>query len=134
MREAPVGWQCEGCVRQGARVAPTTRYRPMDTRIGRRVTPVVAVVIAINVAVFIWEETNFNQVVTKYAMWPAAIHHGQWYRLITAAFLHANFFHILFNMMTLAIIGAPVEAALGGSVSSPCTSSPPSAGRWRPTC
>jgi membrane associated rhomboid family serine protease len=113
MREAPVGWQCEACVRQGARVSPTTRYRPPDTRIGRRVTPVVAGLIAVNVAVFIWEETRFDNIVSRFAMWPLGIHHGQWYRLITAAFLHANFFHILFNMLTLAIIGSPVEAALG---------------------
>jgi membrane associated rhomboid family serine protease len=41
------------------------------------------------------------------------VHHGQWYRLITAAFLHASFEHILFNMITLAIIGSAVEAELG---------------------
>jgi membrane associated rhomboid family serine protease len=113
MREAPVGWQCDACVREGARGAPTTRYRPPDTRIGRRVTPVVALLIALNVGVFIWEETRFNEVISRFAMWPIGIHHGQWYRLVTAAFLHANFYHILFNMLGLAIIGSPVEAALG---------------------
>ena len=46
-------------------------------------------------------------------MWPAAVHHGQWYRLLTAPFLHANIEHILFNMLTLAIVGSPVEAELG---------------------
>ena len=49
----------------------------------------------------------------RFAMWPAAVHHGQWYRLFTAAFLHANIEHILFNMLTLAIVGSPVEAELG---------------------
>ncbi|MYX45095.1 rhomboid family intramembrane serine protease, partial [Streptomyces sp. SID89] len=38
---------------------------------------------------------------------------GQWYRLITAMFLHANYFHILFNMLSLWWIGGPLEAALG---------------------
>jgi membrane associated rhomboid family serine protease len=46
-------------------------------------------------------------------MWPTAVHHGQWYRLFTAPFLHANIEHILFNMLTLAVIGSPVEAELG---------------------
>lgn len=116
MREAPVGWQCDACVRHGARMAPTTHYRPTrsSTGIGRRITPVVGVLIAINVAVFIWEETRFNNVIERFAMWPDGIHYrGQWYRLITSAFLHANFFHILFNMVSLAIIGPAVEVALG---------------------
>ncbi len=46
-------------------------------------------------------------------MWPEAVHHGQWYRLLTAAFLHANIEHIFFNMVILAIVGSPVEAEVG---------------------
>ena len=33
--------------------------------------------------------------------------------MLTAAFLHANFFHILFNMMALLIVGPPIERAIG---------------------
>jgi membrane associated rhomboid family serine protease len=81
----------------------------------------------INVAVYIWEMASHagvyvyqganipcgNTVECRFAMWPAAVHHGQWYRLLTAPFLHANIEHILFNMVTLAIVGSPVEAELG---------------------
>ncbi|MGC9013962.1 MAG: rhomboid family intramembrane serine protease [Thermoproteota archaeon] len=38
---------------------------------------------------------------------------SQWYRLITSMFLHADFFHILFNMYFLYIFGRAVEEALG---------------------
>jgi membrane associated rhomboid family serine protease len=38
---------------------------------------------------------------------------GGWWRLITAAFLHANIIHIGFNMWVLWAIGAPVETYLG---------------------
>jgi len=38
---------------------------------------------------------------------------GEWYRLITAAFLHANLFHLGMNMFVLWIVGAPVEQAIG---------------------
>src|SRR5881227_4242261 len=38
---------------------------------------------------------------------------GDWWRLITAAFLHASLIHIGFNMYFLWFAGAPVEAALG---------------------
>jgi membrane associated rhomboid family serine protease len=38
---------------------------------------------------------------------------GQYYRLITSAFLHAGILHILFNMFALAQIGPVLEQALG---------------------
>ncbi|WP_229858937.1 rhomboid family intramembrane serine protease, partial [Streptomyces anandii] len=38
---------------------------------------------------------------------------GQWYRLLTAMFLHGSYLHILFNMLSLWWIGGPLEAALG---------------------
>jgi membrane associated rhomboid family serine protease len=128
MREAPVGWQCTNCVRQDSRQAPVTRWRPARPgRLGNtRLTPVVTGLIVINVAVYIWEMTSHagtyvfqnvpcrgNTVECRLAMWPVAVHHGEWYRLLTAPFLHANIEHILFNMVTLAIIGSPVEAELG---------------------
>jgi membrane associated rhomboid family serine protease len=39
--------------------------------------------------------------------------HGEWWRLITAAFLHASILHIGLNMYVLWIIGGPVEQYLG---------------------
>lgn len=41
------------------------------------------------------------------------IAHGQWYRLLSAMFLHGSYIHILFNMLSLWWIGGPLEAALG---------------------
>jgi membrane associated rhomboid family serine protease len=38
---------------------------------------------------------------------------GEWWRLVTAAFLHANLIHIGFNMLALYWFGAPVEEYLG---------------------
>jgi membrane associated rhomboid family serine protease len=38
---------------------------------------------------------------------------GEWWRLITAAFLHGSVIHIAMNMVVLWIIGAPVEEAIG---------------------
>jgi membrane associated rhomboid family serine protease len=129
MREAPVGWQCAACVHDDSKRAPVTRWRPTNRgRLGNtRVTPVVLSLIVINVVVYFWEMASHaglfvyrgvaypcsNVAECRFAMWPAAVHHGQWYRLLTAPFLHANIEHILFNMVTLAIVGSPVEAELG---------------------
>lgn len=116
MHEAPVGWQCSACLKQGARISPTVRWRPRGYgRLGNtRVTPVVAALIAINAGVFLWEETKYINVVDRFGMWPQGVHYlHQWYRLVTAAFLHAGWEHILLNMFTLAIVGPAVEAELG---------------------
>lgn len=39
--------------------------------------------------------------------------HGDWWRLISSAFLHENLLHIGFNMLALWWIGGPVEQYLG---------------------
>lgn len=79
-------------------------------------TPLSAAVIAlvaVNVVIFLISRASPDRAYARFAMVPEAIHHGQWYRLITAAFLHANTEHILFNMITLLVIGSPVEALVG---------------------
>jgi membrane associated rhomboid family serine protease len=116
MREAPVGWQCTRCVHNDAKTAPVSRWRPrqVGTLGASRLTPVVIVLIALNVVIFLIEETNLNSIAFRYALIPI-LTPGERYRLITAAFLHASFTHIFLNMITLAIIGPAVETAIGKS-------------------
>ena len=45
--------------------------------------------------------------------YPGGLADGEWYRLITAAFLHGNLIHLGMNMFVLWIVGAPVEQAIG---------------------
>jgi membrane associated rhomboid family serine protease len=42
-----------------------------------------------------------------------AVADGDWYRLLTSAFLHYGVTHILFNMWALYVVGPPLEVALG---------------------
>lgn len=132
MTEAPVGWQCRSCVRESARHSPVRRWQPARPGYGRlgatRMTPMVIGLIALNVIAYVWEMSSKpgglvlagrviglcpHSIECSYGLLPAAVHQGGWYRLITGAFLHANLEHIAFNMFTLAIVGAPVEAELG---------------------
>jgi membrane associated rhomboid family serine protease len=44
---------------------------------------------------------------------PGGLADGEWWRLITSAFLHDGLFHIGVNMLVLWFVGAPVEEAIG---------------------
>jgi membrane associated rhomboid family serine protease len=82
---------------------------------------VTKAMIAINVLVFLInlaQGSSLNQVsgslFEKGALYiPGGLDQGEWWRLITAAFLHGNLIHLGLNMFVLWIVGAPVEEAIG---------------------
>jgi membrane associated rhomboid family serine protease len=49
----------------------------------------------------------------KWALFGPLVGQGDWWRLLTAAFLHANVIHIASNMFALWVLGGPVEQYLG---------------------
>jgi membrane associated rhomboid family serine protease len=82
---------------------------------------VTLIIIAVNIAVYaITTYENIFLEVSDYwvsagGFVPALISMPlQWYRIFTSMFLHADFFHILFNMYFLYIFGRAVENVLGG--------------------
>jgi membrane associated rhomboid family serine protease len=112
MIQAPVGHQCPTCVREGNKGVRQVHWPPSNLTLGGRVTPVVAILIGINVAVFLIGNAR-PAVSFDYGLLPVEIAKGQYYRLLTSAFLHAGLVHIAFNMGALAIVGSPLEEAIG---------------------
>ncbi|HSB38987.1 MAG TPA: rhomboid family intramembrane serine protease [Gaiellaceae bacterium] len=49
----------------------------------------------------------------RWVLYGPLVAQGDWWRLITSAFLHASLLHIAFNMYFLWIVGSAVESALG---------------------
>jgi rhomboid protease GluP len=47
------------------------------------------------------------------AMVPLLIAQGEWWRLITAVFLHIGILHLAFNSLALMVFGGLIESALG---------------------
>jgi len=90
--------------------------RPGTLKPRRRVT--YALLVA-NVAVFvgstqIGETTEGNVWFARGLLDTWAVDAGQWWRLITATFLHANATHLVMNMFALYLLGPFVEANLRG--------------------
>lgn len=111
MRSAAVGHQCVDCVAAAGALVPEQRtgtWAPQRTG-----TPVVSyTLIAVNVAVFVLQIAS-RGLQTKLALWSPAVATGDYYRLITSAFMHYGILHILFNMYALYILGPPLEEHLG---------------------
>ena len=111
MRSAAVGHQCVDCVQAAAYAVP-----PVRTAAGgilRQGMPVVTyALIAVNVAVFVLQIAS-RTLQYKLSLFPVAVAGGQYYRLLTSAFMHFGIAHILFNMWALYVIGPPLEQHLG---------------------
>lgn len=82
---------------------------------------VTLIIIALNIAVYaITSYNSFFLEINEY--WVSAggfvpsliTTPSQWYRVFASMFLHADFFHILFNMYFLYLFGRAVENVLGG--------------------
>jgi membrane associated rhomboid family serine protease len=111
MRSAPVGHQCPDCIQQAASSVrqPTTAFG------GRAVGKpwVTYVLIALNVVMFVLQKAN-DDVYRQLVMQGNVIaYYDEFYRLVTAGFLHAGVTHILFNMVALYFTGPALERALG---------------------
>lgn len=79
----------------------------------RQGMPVVTyALIAVNVAVFVMQMAS-QALQYKLSLFPVAVAGGQYYRLLTSAFMHYGIVHILFNMWALYVLGPPLEQYLG---------------------
>jgi membrane associated rhomboid family serine protease len=104
MTPTPVGMRCPECSRQ------TTKVRNLRMTYDRPV--VTMALIAINVLLYFGSASN-GRVNLDFGLYGPAVANGDWYRLITAGFLHASILHIAFNMYILWFLGNLVEPALG---------------------
>ncbi|MER8184276.1 rhomboid family intramembrane serine protease [Kitasatospora sp. NPDC094015] len=141
MHEAPVGYQCPECVRAGRQ-----DIRPVRTQFGGRLgaAPYVTyLLIALNALAYLCELARpsvvddfemrglatvgpdggyyiFHGFVLPPELHAVGVATGEWYRLLTGAFLHLQpsegtfgIAHILMNMFSLWVVGRVVEERLG---------------------
>jgi membrane associated rhomboid family serine protease len=120
LREASVGYQCVDCVNDGRRTVRQPRTMAGAQRGNQRLI-VVPVLILLNVAVFGYTvaqahslgRNGNSQLFQDWELWPPIVAGGEWWRLITAGFLHSGPVHIALNMMALYLLGRELEPLLG---------------------
>ncbi|MFD7603528.1 rhomboid family intramembrane serine protease [Streptomyces mirabilis] len=127
MISASVGFQCPECVRAGSGTGHAPSASQPRTLAGGTVTAdprlVTKILIGLNLAVFLVQLSVGDRFTDRFYLIGRAyvpllgsaegVAEGQWYRMLTAMFLHGSYIHILFNMLSLWWIGGPLEAALG---------------------
>jgi membrane associated rhomboid family serine protease len=114
MTPTSVGMRCPECARERTKVK-TIRSIPS--------TPVVTqALIAVNVIAFVVETASGGALGSGGGgtVWdkgvlfgPFIVHQHEYWRLLTAGFLHVGLFHILVNMLSLYFVGTVLEPAIG---------------------
>ncbi|MFH8837473.1 rhomboid family intramembrane serine protease [Streptomyces sp. NPDC017868] len=126
MISASVGFQCPECVRDGSGTGHSAGANQPRTLAGGRVAAdgrlVTKILMAVNLALFVAVQVVGDRLVDDLALIggaylpsgePVGVADGEWYRLLTSAFLHQEIPHFLFNMLGLWMIGGIVEPELG---------------------
>ena len=139
MNFAPVGIRCPDHANLGAVApSPTRTLRTAQRRIRTHEAPATMTLIAINVLVFIATIISAGGVkylndpghaatlgdlhslyyrgalfISNGALPGQGLAYDEWWRVLTATFLHASLLHLGMNMLVLYILGIAVEQALG---------------------
>jgi membrane associated rhomboid family serine protease len=116
MTPTPVGMRCPECARERTKVTRGVGETSTLTR-----APATFVLIAVNVAVFFAEiatgsggfDTITSSLIPEFGLFGPSVADGEWYRLLTCAFLHAGLFHIAGNMILLFFLGRILEPGIG---------------------
>lgn len=118
LQQASVGSICVDCRRAAA---PSTRERARYWNAAQPIL-ITKIIIAINVAVYLWVLAGDVKYATGTQLGPRAadialfgplVHDGEWYRIISSGFLHFGLLHIGMNMFLLYQLGTILEGGIG---------------------
>ena len=106
MTQASIGHHCPTCLGKSNQQVYTPRNMP-----GGGIT-VIQALIAVNVVAFFAQQASPNELQIGW-LWGPFVSDGEWWRVITSAFLHGSLIHIGFNMYVLWMLGNPLLEGLG---------------------
>jgi membrane associated rhomboid family serine protease len=76
---------------------------------------VTVVLIAVNIIVYLFQFVGLQRTLAYMALTPSyVVQAGAWWQIFTYMFVHVDWWHIFFNMLTLFLFGTQVEHRIGG--------------------
>lgn len=117
MTPTPVGMRCPECANQRTKVV-----RGVGEATLANAAPATLALILLNVAAYLAEVATgsggFYKIVNssliiEFGLFGPFVSEGEWYRLVTAAFLHEGLLHIGGNMLLLFFLGRILEPGIG---------------------
>jgi membrane associated rhomboid family serine protease len=111
MRSASIGYQCPSCASDSTPVIKginRNRFIP-----NQKDTPVTKFLSISLIIIFLLQELTGTLLVKSFALFAPLVTSGEWWRLITAGFLHGSIIHLLFNVYILWVIGSQLESIVG---------------------
>lgn len=114
-----MGYHCVDCVREGQQGVRRPRTF-VGAEVGARPL-VMPILIALNVLVFVLtavqagsvSDNQRSEVFADFVLWPVAVYSGEWWRLLSAGFLHIGPAHLALNMLALYVLGRDLEPVFG---------------------
>jgi membrane associated rhomboid family serine protease len=121
MTFGPVGIRCPDHASTGGRAqAPRRAARRAGRTIDLRGPIVTQALIAVNVGIYVLQlalgsgfRPQTDWIFENGVLFGPLVADGEWWRLITSAFLHGNLLHLALNMIVLWFIGPALEEYLG---------------------
>jgi len=120
MSVAPVGIRCPDHAGNAPRLQQPVTKRVMNVGRAMPTAIVTKILVGVDVGIYVLQlamgadiNANSGKIFEQGALFGPLVADGDWWRLITAAFLHYGPIHLLMNMLALWWLGAPVEMALG---------------------
>lgn len=111
MSQAAVGFHCPNCVAESGQKV----IRGRDLQTGR--PPATLAIVIVTVITFFLQGAVVNG--SSVEIWGLLVgpwvQDGDWWRVITAGFLHADLLHLGFNMFLLWVLGGSLERGIGSA-------------------
>ena len=111
MRSASIGYQCPACASDSTPVIKgvnRNRFIP-----NQKNTPVTKFLSISLIVIFLLQELTGTLLVKSFALFAPLVTSGEWWRLISAGFLHGSIIHLLFSVYILWVIGSQLESIVG---------------------
>jgi membrane associated rhomboid family serine protease len=115
MTPTPVGMRCPECARQRTKVRRGPAAYSSDPT-ATYVLIAINVIVALGVAAGgagLSNDYTASEIGRLGSLLGGKVADGEYWRILTAGFLHAGMIHLLFNMYALYILGSMLEPAIG---------------------